>query len=36
MQDKLHHYKTLHNGVYDTLPNDPTKTPKPNLYIYTG
>lgn len=36
MQDKLHHYKTLHNGVYDTQPNDPTKTPKPSMYIYAG
>lgn len=36
MQDKLHHYKTLHNGVYDTLPNDPTQPQKPSMYIYAG
>ena len=36
MQDRLHHYKTLHDHVYETLPNDPTITPKPNMYIYAG
>lgn len=36
MKDKLHHYKTLHDRVYETLPNNPTIPPKPNMHIYAG